>query len=579
VTFDGTSPSEIIGATTFHDLNINKTGASVTSNESISMNDLVINSGVLDPGVNVIDVYGDWTNNVGDAGFIEGMQQVRFNGSNSTIINTDETFYDLVLNKTYINFDGLELAIGTSINVLHDLKLWDGTLEMNDNSTLSVLNEVNIPNGSEDQYILIDAPQEEFGNLVIDKSGGQFKPEGNIRVMQDFNVLAGGWFSTASSVFTYYFEGDFYVDDAGTAYFGQQSGDIAVFKGTNDQTVYNQVGEDYFLNIIIDKTAWPTRNFSDLVGAESTLTKSFSTEEVTESRSQAVTFLSDIEVRYGYDLVIEEGTLDLNSNTLYMYGDLYINDGGTLIVDENAELQVQDGYELEINSGGTIEILGTPGNLATVTNRGSGYYDFNVRAGGTISAEYGLFEYMSDYGVYVWVDAYVDPAHSFNYCTFQNGSTNYGSTFLHLNNFTDITITGANFPDAVSTTYNVAKTVNPPSSPGTITMDNCTGIFSGAAYEFDIYNRIDWTGLPEIDDLTIQYNAGTDEIELIWTYPQSVDHFNVYRSTDPYDFTGATVFTSPYTPPEMEYSEAATGTQYFYRVTADTGSDEISGKH
>ena len=49
---------------------------------------------------------------------------------------------------------------------------------------------------------------------------------------------------------------------------------------------------------------------------------------------------------------------------------------------------------------------------------------------------------------------------------------------------------------------------------------------------------------PSIDDLTIQYNSGTDKIELHWTYPTSVDHFNVYRSTDPYDFSGATVFTT-----------------------------------
>jgi len=619
VTFDGTSPSTIIGTTAFYDLTINKSGAIVSSNSPFGMlHDLLINSGVLDPGDNIIEVYGDWTNNVGDAGFIEGTQQVYFMGSNSSIINTDETFYDLIVDNTNPSFNGVTLATGTTINVLDDLNIFDGTLEMDNNSTLNVLDNVSITegaglnayidtgleiniggnwdnnnitwdiglgyatgtevitfNGSGDQYLYTEAPEEDFGNLVIDKPGGYFRPDGNIRVRHDLDILDGIWYDEITSL-THYFEGDFYISDGSNSSINNQRNNTIVFKGTNDQTVYFNPDDGWVNSVVIDKTAWSTRNFNDLEGVESTTNRTNLFEDITESRSQKVLLLSSLD---SDELIIEEGTFDVNGNTLYVWGDVYVNDGGSLIVDENAELQVQDGYDLEVNSGGTIEILGIPGNLATVTNRGSGYYNFNINSGATISAEYGLFEYMSDNGVYVWAGANVDPAHSFNYCTFQNGSTNYGSTFLHLNNFTDITITGANFPDAASTTYNVAKTVNPPSSPGTITMDNCIGIFSGAAFEFDIFNRIDWTGLPEINNLTIQYNDGTDEIELIWTYPQSVDHFNVYRSTDPYDFSGATVFTTPYTSSEMEYSEPATGTQYFYRVTADNGSAEISGKH
>ncbi|MDP8202392.1 MAG: hypothetical protein P9M11_09690, partial [Candidatus Tenebribacter burtonii] len=49
------------------------------------------------------------------------------------------------------------------------------------------------------------------------------------------------------------------------------------------------------------------------------------------------------------------------------------------------------------------------------------------------------------------------------------------------------------------------------------------------------------------------------------------DQFKVYRSTDPYDFIGATVFTTA----TVGYSEPASGTKYFYRVTAGNISDNV----
>ena len=152
-------------------------------------------------------------------------------------------------------------------------------------------------------------------------------------------------------------------------------------------------------------------------------------------------------------------------------GDVIINDGGTIIVDEGASLQVYGGDDLNVYSGGTLEVLGSSGNLATVTHRSTGNYDFNVYSGGTISAEYGLFEYMMWNGVYVWTGGFVDPVHSFNYCTFQNGYVGPGP-LLYINNFEDITITGANFPDNSSTDYNVAKITHHQQIMVTITMVN-----------------------------------------------------------------------------------------------------------
>ena len=81
-------------------------------------------------------------------------------------------------------------------------------------------------------------------------------------------------------------------------------------------------------------------------------------------------------------------------------------------------------------------------------------------------------------------------------------------------------------------------------------------------------DTITWNGLPTIDDLTIQYNTGTGEIELNWTYSASADSFYIYRDTDPY-FTPA--YGTPYASvngANTIWSEPASGTKYFYIVTA-----------
>lgn len=74
-------------------------------------------------------------------------------------------------------------------------------------------------------------------------------------------------------------------------------------------------------------------------------------------------------------------------------------------------------------------------------------------------------------------------------------------------------------------------------------------------------DAITWNPLPAISDLNI-HEAGGD-VYLNWTYPISVDLFNIYKSSDPYDFSGAVVDTS-FLP---TYTEPA-GTKMFYQVTA-----------
>jgi len=614
VTFDGSSVSYIYGPTVFHNLTVNKSTSTVYTSNAMDINgDFTINSGIFNTNGYDMNIAGNWANNVGITGFTEGTKTVTFDGAYEADILTSETFYNMIVDKTYFDFEGLELVSGNSLHILNDLTILDGTLEMNSNSILNIEHDVQIDlsaglnafsdtglalyvggnwvndntnwntvsgyspgtetvtfYGNSDQYITTAAPQEDFGNLVIDKSAGEFRSNDNIRIIGDLDILTGNWHDNVASL-THYFEGDVYVTAGTSAGFNSLPGNTVVFKGTADQTIYNPYGYYYFHDMIVDKTPWPTRSFTSNEDSELQQVRINNVND--ETRALTVSLTSSIDLEHGDGITVEEGTLDLNGYELRTMGDIIINDGGKIIVDEGAELWIDGGDELAVNSGGILEVMGTAGNLATVTNRVTGYYDFNIYSGGTISAEYGLFEYMTINGVFVRTGGIVDPAHPFDYCTFQNGTVGF-ATLLLIDNYDDITITGANFPDDSSSDYNVAKTIEPPEGQGYITMVGSTGIFAGEDDDYDDYNRIDWEtlALVPIDDLAINYNEGTNTIVLTWTYPVPVDQFRVYRSTDPYDFSSATVFTTS----TVGYSMSATGTKYFYYVTAENITENVS---
>ena len=62
----------------------------------IIQNDLTIKAGTLGSNGNDIEIGGDWTNNVGAAGFTEGSETVTFFGNQAADITNGETFYNLV---------------------------------------------------------------------------------------------------------------------------------------------------------------------------------------------------------------------------------------------------------------------------------------------------------------------------------------------------------------------------------------------------------------------------------------------------------------------------------------------------
>jgi hypothetical protein len=179
---------------------------------------------------------------------------------------------------------------------------------------------------------------------------------------------------------------------------------------------------------------------------------------------------------------ITSGELNLNSLT-FNAGDNAGTDPvsitGTLNVNQNANLKLGTGASVTVNSGGTIKILGTSGNIATVTKQASGStYGFTVSSGATIHAQYYLFEYMNAAGITVNAGATINTTNNFSNGTFSNGFAG-GKFLVLLNNFTSYTANGVAFNSGPS--YSVSRV----SGSGDITFNDPTGPLANYLYEQD----------------------------------------------------------------------------------------------
>ena len=588
---------QCINGNYFHDMEVNSTESIVIYDDLSVQNNLTITAGSLSANDKDLNVGGNWTNDVGDAGFGEGTGTVTFIGSNLANITTDETFYDLIVDKSVSGWDVI-IEDSVSVNVLNNLNINAGTIEMDNSSNLDIDNDLNIASGaglnayldqnlnifvagnwdndntehdvyqgfhsgystvifdgSVDQLVTSSCAADTFYNLIIDKADSLFRPTNDTEIFGDLDILNGTWDDNVGGL-NHNLYGDVYVASTGD-WFG--SGCTVSFKGNADQT-YEFLASTYLSDVIVDKST------AELKPKDYSEGEDWEPPEPREPKNQTVTLLSNMLNQAAASLTIEEGTLDLNGNRAGTYGgDIIINDGGKIEVDENAVLEVGDGEALHVNNGGVLEVMGSSGNEATVT-KFSVYdnYGFYVNSGGTISAEHAVFEHMNVDGIYIKDGGIIDSLNSFNYCSFSNGEIDPGSCFLKINNDQELTINAANFPDNSTASYNIIKEED----QGLLTMLDASGDFAGEDYDFDPYNRIDWTDsyLPPVEDLTIQYNAGSNEIELTWTYSTSCDSFYIYRDTDPY-FTPITKHAAV-SGATTTWSEPAPGTKYFYIVTA-----------
>ncbi len=460
---------------------------------------ITIQSGVLSAGNNAISVEGDWNNLVGTEGFTEGTSTVIFNGAAAADILSPEVFCNMNLNKSYASLGALELM--NPVICTNDLHIIDGSLEMNSPSSLDVLGNLTIDlnaglnandsygpeiyiggnwtnantdyspeygfdpgnystvmfQGSVDQYLSTSAPQEFFNNLTIRKFEGSFKPNANIQCLGNCLIDAGTWEDNVTGL-THTMWNNFTVAGTGTLanFFTMNT---IEFKGMDNAALTYSGDGGYFHHLIINK-----------------------------STGISVTQVGNTSCQFDGNLTIENGIFNMNGNYFFVDGNLSVNDAGTLSMPAASLLKLTDAKNLNVNSGGRIEITGTAGSPATISaNTSTARYNFSVNAGASIAADYCTFKNMGINGVNLKSGSWIDPAHSFNGCTFRDGAAS--GTLLTINNGQLPVIRNAVFPaNTWGGTSNVSKTLN----AGHLFFVDFSGGFSGEDFDKDDFNLVDW---------------------------------------------------------------------------------------
>jgi len=463
---------------------------------------MTIQSGVLTANSNTVNVEGNWDNQVGTTGFVEGTSTVVFDGTPYSDILMGETFYNLTENKTNSDFDALELMDNMTVNVLNNLTITDGSFELNSGTTLDVDKDITIANGAglnandgyliqillagnwlnsnssydwyhgfdpggnstvtfngaSDQFLTTSCTREDFNNLTINKVSGEFRPNDNTQSNGSISINSGSWEDNVTGL-NHGVYGDFFVGAAGsflTAYYNN----TVEFNGATQNSVLTYNGAiGYFRNILVSKTA-----------------------------GYSVTQATSVSTQFGGNLTINGGTFNQNGMYTFMAGNIDVNTNGTLYIPSSSLLVLTDTKALNVNSGGTLDIAGTLANPVTIrANSSPSRYAFNVNSGATISADYCLFKQMNASGINVKSGAFISAAHPFNGCTFQDGTS--GGTMLTIDNNETRTIRNAVFPtNTWGALSNVTKTVN----AGTINFVDFSGGWAGEANDNDVFNRVNW---------------------------------------------------------------------------------------
>ncbi|MCD4734842.1 MAG: hypothetical protein K8R53_02240, partial [Bacteroidales bacterium] len=472
---------------------------------------------------NDIELSGSWTNSAGEFYFNEGTGTVTFTGNWSSSIHTDETFYNLVINKTNIFTN---VPASNTVNVLNDLSITGGYFELGNNDNLYVQNDLTIEldaglrtlpyariflggnwlnnnidytstrgfypayystvtfNGSGLQTLTTNAPHEDIYNLVIDKSGNKFRSNNNLHILGDLSVVQGMMEDNVTEL-SHEVYGDVLVDTNGTL-MNVTMQNTVTFAGTDDQTITGNNGTIYFWYLYFDKTSKKSNSSDDSKSSDEYIP---SGNPNSSPESMQVTI--DAQSIIAEYFAIEEGIVLLNGNLIGSHNSIHVFDGGQFIAGPNSTICVGQNEALSIQNGGILEMTGTYANEVTFKciSDVSGSSSIAVTPGGNISAVYVNFKDLYSSGVYVAGGTTIDPLHSFNNCTF-TGRGN-PSSLLTINNDQILTIDSAHFTE---NTYGAIYNVKKDYDKGEITFTNATGFFAGPSFEDDAYGRIHWDG-------------------------------------------------------------------------------------
>lgn len=474
----------------FYDLLINA-GLNVFLTTDISVaHNLTLRGGILAANSFNINLGGSWYNENSEAAFAEGTGTVTFNGNDNQYVVNSENFHQVTVNKSsgtvymsstvdpapFICIDHYDWVSG-SIHVYH------GTLEVYDLMA---------------GYIEGVWYQGEFGQIRLYGDEGIIDLGGELHISGGtFSVIGGGF----DSIWPRYGTTALVEMSAGLLEFTTRGVQI----GGNEFSFFSQnitggtirVNGSFKVNTY-NYTFAPSGGTVEMAGTSyaNLYIQSPATERlqyVMISNTGGVALTSDVTCLSS--VLVQNGPLDLNGRTLTSYGNVDVY--GILQVDENASLLLSADGVLTVQDGGRLEAIGGLTGRATIASVDEGHYKFWVLSGGTISANYAAFSYMSRAGVNVTPGAIVDPDNSFTDCRFSHSLVS--GRLLTLDNSDNLLIQNAIFEYDGNQVGNVLKSVD----AGMVNFTNATGNFAGEDYDIDSYDRVIWTSPTADYDLRV----------------------------------------------------------------------------
>jgi len=450
LTFGGSGASANLPAIILNDLAINRANGIVMSGSVTTGGTLTLTNGTLTIGSQTLTINGMITKTSGNLA----------GGNTSTIIIGGTgaatglpaiTLHTLTLNRT----NGLNLL--GNLTIKNQLNLTSGALNIS-NYTIFMEGIISQTSGSlnggsgsniqvSENASTTNLPVVVLNNLTINRAAGVIM-SGDVAIYGTL-YLTNGNFTIGSNTLTLY------------GFISKSAGQL--IGGVTSNLIYNE-------------------NSSPETIPEISL------NQLTINRSGGVDLSGDVAING--NLTINNGTLKATDKILVTAGNIIINNGGTLWLDGNAQLKISAAKTINVNGGGIFKVTGDPSLPAVVTQNSEsrGYFGFSVNDNGTIAAQNCIFEFMDVDGIKINPGAFVDADYSFTGCTFQNGEA--GGQLLTFDNEEEIVIENAVFPENTwGSLHNAGKSEN----IGSVNFVNATGLFAGATYENDPYERIVWT--------------------------------------------------------------------------------------
>jgi|LSQX01.1.fsa_nt_gb hypothetical protein len=488
----------------FNNLTFNQTGTATLHSSSQPFEvkgNISIESGVFKMYNRVMSVGGHWNNTAGINGFNKGTGRVIFNGTAHQYVNCSENFYTLEVNK------GAALRVD---NVNHTVTCnkyeWKkGGIDVI-KGTFTALDLVN--NGIYGSYYV---NPNAIINLHQDASG-------SIGLNGKLTFTNGGTINIYGGSGTSYWSlnGDANIKMNGGVLDFKDHG-INIYNSTTYSFTQEITGGTIRANgeFKCDRSNFtPTGLTLELTGNKNTLLAMTAgvLHNLTISKPSNTTMALISNITINGNLNINSGTFKLNPGTILKSNNINLANNTTLWVTEGAKIRIKPSKSL-ISNGGFIKIEGTPSNKAVIEASETGYYNFTVNQGGTISARHAVFSDLNS-GVYITGTGVVDPDNAFNHCTFFNSQ----NALLRIDNNQELIIRSASFPSN-SATYNVYKSNN----NGYLTFLYATGSFAGEDFEYDPHDRINWSN--------IQPGYWTGAVSTDWNTSGNWSDYNIPTGT------------------------------------------------